>query len=81
MFTLACFRSAIKRNIVRAGIAIVVLAGTNPSLPVLADNPRTCTGSGVQSSVASLPGHLAGRNDDRFQLSTGTFLQCLFPEA
>jgi len=44
MFTLACFRSAIKNNIVRAGIAIIVLAGTNPSLPVLADNPLPALG-------------------------------------
>jgi tricorn protease len=39
MLTLAFLLSAIKRNIARAGIAIVVLAGTNPALPTLADNP------------------------------------------
>jgi tricorn protease len=44
MFILASFRSAIKRNIARAGIAIVVLASTNPSLPILADNPVPALG-------------------------------------
>src|SRR5260370_29859655 len=44
MFTLAFFPSAIKRNFVRAGVAVIVFAVTNRSFPVLAGNPLPALG-------------------------------------